>query len=162
MKFPIKDFLSKCDLIPRKLWIWSHLLKKSFMENFIFCELYFFSSNVLIYILQMSNDGSNEPKTSVDTPCKRGGLSRGNMAPGKQAHECQRGEKQILIFNDAGKTQQISYTFQITQLAFYFSKSTMKIIENNGNKLQKWADSSPANISCFPRRLQDVLKTSSA
>ena len=26
----IKDFFSKCDQIRRKLWIWSHLLKKSF------------------------------------------------------------------------------------------------------------------------------------
>ena len=33
MKFSIKDFFSKCD----KIWIWSHLLKKSLMENFIFC-----------------------------------------------------------------------------------------------------------------------------
>ena len=31
----------------------------------------------------MSNDRNNEPKTSVDTPCKRDGLSRGNMTPGK-------------------------------------------------------------------------------
>ena len=38
MKFSIKDFLSKCDEIRRKLRIWSHLLKKSLMENFIFCE----------------------------------------------------------------------------------------------------------------------------
>ena len=37
MKFSIKDFLSKGDQIPRKLQIWSHLLKKSLMENFIFC-----------------------------------------------------------------------------------------------------------------------------
>ena len=29
MKFSIKDFFSKCDLIRRKLWIWSHLLEKS-------------------------------------------------------------------------------------------------------------------------------------
>ena len=29
MKFYIKDFFSKCDQIRRKLWIWSHLLKKS-------------------------------------------------------------------------------------------------------------------------------------
>ena len=36
MKFSIKDFFSKCDLIRRKLWIWSHLLEKSLMENFIF------------------------------------------------------------------------------------------------------------------------------
>ena len=29
----------KCDQIRRKLQIWSHLLKKSLMENFIFCAL---------------------------------------------------------------------------------------------------------------------------
>ena len=46
MKFFIKDFLSKCDQILSflhlqfhayfSLRIWSHLLKKSLMENFIF------------------------------------------------------------------------------------------------------------------------------
>ena len=36
MKFSIKDFFSKCDQIRRKLRIWSHLLNKSLMENFIF------------------------------------------------------------------------------------------------------------------------------
>ena len=35
MKFSIKDFVSKCDQIRRKLPIWSYLLKKSLMENFI-------------------------------------------------------------------------------------------------------------------------------
>ena len=35
MKFSIKDFLSKCDQIRRKLQIWSYLLKKSLVENFI-------------------------------------------------------------------------------------------------------------------------------
>ena len=39
MKFSIKDFLSKCDQIHMKLRIWSHLLKKSLMENFIFCAV---------------------------------------------------------------------------------------------------------------------------
>ena len=39
MKFSINDFFSKCDQIRRKLWIWSHLLKKSLIENFIFCPL---------------------------------------------------------------------------------------------------------------------------
>ena len=39
MKFSIKDFSSKCDQIRRKLWIWSYLLQKSFMENFIFCAV---------------------------------------------------------------------------------------------------------------------------
>ena len=36
-KFSIKDFFSKCDQIRSFLRIWSHLLKKSLMENFIFC-----------------------------------------------------------------------------------------------------------------------------
>ena len=37
MKFSIKDFLSKYDQIRSFQHIWSHLLKKSLMENFIFC-----------------------------------------------------------------------------------------------------------------------------
>ena len=37
MKFFIKDFFSKCDQICSFLRIWSHLLKKSLMENFIYC-----------------------------------------------------------------------------------------------------------------------------
>ena len=41
MKFSIKDFSSKCDQICRKLRIWSHFLNKSFMENFIFCAVWY-------------------------------------------------------------------------------------------------------------------------
>ena len=40
MKFSTKDSFSKYDQIHRKLRVWSHLLKKSFMENFIFCAVY--------------------------------------------------------------------------------------------------------------------------
>ena len=36
MKFSVKDFFSKCDQIRSFLQIWSDLLKKSLMENFIF------------------------------------------------------------------------------------------------------------------------------
>ena len=36
MKFSIKNFFSKCDQIRKFLRIWSHLLKKFLMENFIF------------------------------------------------------------------------------------------------------------------------------
>ena len=39
MKFSIKDFFSKSDQIRRKLRIWSHLLKKSLVENFLFCAV---------------------------------------------------------------------------------------------------------------------------
>ena len=38
MKSSIKDFCSKCNQIHRKLRIWSHLLKKSLMENFPFMQ----------------------------------------------------------------------------------------------------------------------------
>ena len=36
-KFSTEDFFSKCDQIRSFLRIWSHLLMKSLMENFIFC-----------------------------------------------------------------------------------------------------------------------------
>ena len=39
MKFSIKDFFSKCDQIRCKRRIWSHLLKKSLMEKFLFCAV---------------------------------------------------------------------------------------------------------------------------
>ena len=39
MKFSIKDFLCKCDQIRSFLRIWSNLLKKSLMKNFIFCAV---------------------------------------------------------------------------------------------------------------------------
>ena len=38
MKFSIKYFFSKCDQIRSFLRIWSHLLKKFLMENFIFVQ----------------------------------------------------------------------------------------------------------------------------
>ena len=42
MNFLIKDFFIKCDQIRTFLRIWSHLLKKFFMKNFIFvpCNVY--------------------------------------------------------------------------------------------------------------------------
>ena len=40
MKFSIRGIFSKCDQIRWKLRIWSHLLKKSLMENFIFCAVF--------------------------------------------------------------------------------------------------------------------------
>ena len=51
MKFSNKDFFSKCYQICSFLLIWSHLLKKSLMESFIFCAVerfykIFFSDNM--------------------------------------------------------------------------------------------------------------------
>ena len=39
MGFSSKDFFCKCDQISSFLQIWSHLLKKSLIENFIFCAV---------------------------------------------------------------------------------------------------------------------------
>ena len=39
MKFSIKDLFSKNNQIRKKLRIWSHLLKKSLMEIYIFCAV---------------------------------------------------------------------------------------------------------------------------
>ena len=47
MKFSIKDCFSKCSQIRIFLRIWSHLLKKSLMEDFIFCAVTLFTGAVL-------------------------------------------------------------------------------------------------------------------
>ena len=47
MKFSMKDFFSNCDQIHRKQRIWSHLLKKSLMENFISFAVTFLYKNKL-------------------------------------------------------------------------------------------------------------------
>ena len=39
MNFSIKDFFNKCDQMRRFLRIWSYMLKKSLMENFLFCAV---------------------------------------------------------------------------------------------------------------------------
>ena len=39
IKFFIQDFFSKCDQIRSLLRIWSYLLKKSLLKNFIFCAV---------------------------------------------------------------------------------------------------------------------------
>ena len=38
-KYYIKNFVGKCDQIRSFLRIWSHLLEKALMENFVFCAM---------------------------------------------------------------------------------------------------------------------------
>ena len=52
MKFSIKDFFSKCDQIRSFLRIWSHWLKKSLMENFIFCVEWLYLQYNLSYVIK--------------------------------------------------------------------------------------------------------------
>ena len=50
LKFFIKDFFTKCDQIRNFLRVWSHLLKKSLMENFTFFLQCYLKTLVLIGI----------------------------------------------------------------------------------------------------------------
>ena len=52
MKFSIKDFFKECEQIRSFLRIWSHLLKKSFTENFIFlqCMMEFWNCNTSVVL----------------------------------------------------------------------------------------------------------------
>ena len=65
MRFSIKDYFSKCDQIRRKLRIWSYLLKKSLMENFIFCALIeYLQATVSEY-----DHGDIIPNIRITSPC---------------------------------------------------------------------------------------------
>ena len=50
MKSSIKNFSSKCGQIRRKLRIWSYLLEKFLIENFIFCIV----CNLFCYFVQVN------------------------------------------------------------------------------------------------------------
>ena len=78
MKFSTKDFFSKYDQICRKLRIWSRLLKKSLMENFIFvhCWLDILSRQIhfqiinkdcihLLNMFKVKNRGTEETLVEV-------------------------------------------------------------------------------------------------
>ena len=56
MKFSVKDFFSKCEQILRKLRICSHLLKKTLMENFIFCA---------VYVLKKHGENVDNPSVKI-------------------------------------------------------------------------------------------------
>ena len=67
MKFSIKDFFSKFDQVRHFQRIWSHLLKKSLMENFIFCavsfvtEVIIFGHNLFMVSLDVESLLTNIP-----------------------------------------------------------------------------------------------------
>ena len=50
MKFSIKGFVSKCYQIRSFLRIWSYLLEKLLMENFIFCAMLFIHNEVITQV----------------------------------------------------------------------------------------------------------------
>ena len=61
MEFSIKNFFSKCDQICSLLQIWSHLMKKSLMENFIFlCSVCKTAENEDVTLVNVSNFGDGK------------------------------------------------------------------------------------------------------
>ena len=74
MKFSIKYFFSKCDQINSLLRIWSHLLKKSLMENFILRAVL-----VIQRILSFLNLAEFSPMSHFYTPWKRLGKYQGSV-----------------------------------------------------------------------------------
>ena len=67
MKFSIMDFFSKCDQIRSFLLIWSHLLKKCVMKNFIFCAMYCVVTLLAasLFVLNFFNDSNSLTLTST-------------------------------------------------------------------------------------------------
>ena len=121
MKFPIRKFFSKCGQISSVLRIWSHLLKKSFIENFTFCsvihaELKGFCSSYCEYSIRyvflqakqkcLVHFGLCEPYLL---------LSNGNVRPNKRF------------------LQEVVLVFQLQIIQFYIAK--VIIWKNNGLKI---------------------------
>ena len=67
MKFSIKDFFSKCDQIRSFPRIWSYLLKKSLMENFIFYAVFQVSSISQV----LDREGGNSVTTLPHPPSQK-------------------------------------------------------------------------------------------
>ena len=88
MTFSVKDFFSKCARIRRKLRIWSHLLKKSSTENFIFCAVGLFLSE-WVYIFRS--------KINANFTKKRGFFSTKNEAEYAFANLRKFGMSQVFI-----------------------------------------------------------------
>ena len=65
MKFSVKDFFSKCDQVRRKLRIWSHLLNKCLMKNFIFCDVIALKIMRLVRIFFGNNSSRNTNNQST-------------------------------------------------------------------------------------------------
>ena len=79
MKFSTKDFCSKCDQIRSFLRIWSHLLKKSLMENFIFCAVVVKTGACQIYVNNNAIVTETEIKSDREAysePCQKSKMER--------------------------------------------------------------------------------------
>ena len=64
MKCSIRDIFSKCDQIHSFLGIWSHLLKKSLMGNFIFCEVRLIQQDEIVQLIKYNLPSRDLPAQS--------------------------------------------------------------------------------------------------
>ena len=64
-----KDFFSKYDQTCRKLRIWSHLLKKSLMENFTFCDVKAKAIILFCPIFLRKKNTANEKQMDINSVC---------------------------------------------------------------------------------------------
>ena len=88
-RFPLKELrnynrklflcLPKCDQIRSFLRIWSHLLKKSLMENFIFCAVVVKTGACQIYVNNNAIVTETEIKSDREAysePCQKSKMER--------------------------------------------------------------------------------------
>ena len=114
LKFSIKNFFSKCDKIDRKLRIWSHLLKKSLMKNFIF--LHSPSENGIFHIwLHASVDQKNFPDFNIYNLATHSGFWTFSPSPWNKLKD-----------NNFGKTfieRALRHIFETKALPYYVKAS---------------------------------------
>ena len=70
MNFSIKNFFSKCDQIRSFLRIWSHLVKKSLMEKFIFWEVKLLALAIYIFFVKSMKNLWVSKQNMVESPSK--------------------------------------------------------------------------------------------
>ena len=95
MKFPIKDFFSKCDQVRRKLRIWSHLLKKSLMETSFFVHCRYANCHFTIkyfcylrYVSRTKLEQKTRRKYTTIYECCSGYRQEGHECPIGEANHC--------------------------------------------------------------------------
>ena len=142
MKFSIKAFFSKCDQIRNFLRIWPYLLKKSLMENFIFCEVYF-----------QRNNSDTTQRTQTSLRRLQGVLKRSRRLTIKQDIVTTSGKRRliydVLKMSDSRRLQDVWLTTSWRRLIYVILKTS-----NFGRLENVW-------FTTFSGRLiYDVLKTS--
>ena len=117
MKFSIKDlFSNKCDQIRSFLWIWSHLLKKSLMENFTFCAVFIVKKLTEEFKKQFTCLGENTEKHITFTvPI----------------------ENEVTRTDKNGEEITKNYTLQFSDIAIFMASSLSNLVNNLPEEIHK-------------------------